>query len=206
MKIFTISVCCVIACIQSMAQNDSIVAMQEILAFQQELNDEFKDRAKSPLDPKDVRKFKGHSFFPVNLQLRVVARLEVTPGADFFKMKTTTSRLPDYRVYGFAVFTLQGRTFRMPVYQSHDLMKKPEYENYLFFPFTDLTNGKLTYPGGRYVELRIPEEGQNLIIDFNKAYNPYCAYSHRFSCPIVPAENHMDIEVLAGVMYKEKKK
>lgn len=205
MKKFIILLCCLITCIQSLAQNDS-AAMQEILAFQQQLNDEFKDRTKSPLDPKDFKKFKGLPFFPVSLAHRVVARLEVTPGADFFKMKTTTSRLPDYRVYGYVVFSLLGKNFRMPVYQSQDLMKEPEYTNYLFFPFTDLTNGKQTYPGGRYIELRIPEEGQDIIIDFNKAYNPYCAYSHRFSCPIVPAENYMDVEVLAGVMYKQKKK
>src|SRR5690606_18151366 len=67
------------------------------------------------------------------------------------------------------------------------------------------TNGKQTYGGGRYIDLRVPREG-DLVIDFNMAYNPYCAYSARFSCPIVPAENQMDIEVPVGVKYHAKEK
>ena len=119
-------------------------------------------------------------------------------------MKTTTARLPHYRIYGIAEFTLDGKTFKMPVYQSQDLMKNPEYADHLFFPFTDLTNGHQTYGGGRFIDLHIPKDGKNLIIDFNQAYNPYCAYSHNYSCPLVPEENQMDIEVPAGVMYEKK--
>lgn len=204
MKKFILYLSFIFCTVQSIAQKDSIDAVQEIVTFQQELNKEFKDRDESPLEPKDLRKFKGHSFFPVDLGYRIVARLSATPSADFFKMKTTTSRLPNYRVYGVVEFMLNGKTFKMPVYQSQDLMKNEEYANYLFFPFTDLTNGTQTYPGGRYIDLRIPKEGQDIVIDFNKAYNPYCAYSHRFSCPVVPAENHMDIEILAGVRYTKK--
>lgn len=187
-----------------MAQTDSVAAREDILAFQKELNEEYEDREKSPLEPKAFKKFKGLPFFPINLAYRVQAKLVVTEGTPFIGLKTTTSRLAFDRVYGYLEFELQGQPFRVPVYQSRDLMKQPEYQDYLFFPFTDLTNGKQTYMGGRYIDLRIPADGENIVVDFNKAYNPYCAYSSRFSCPLVPAENQLDIEIPVGVMYKSK--
>jgi uncharacterized protein (DUF1684 family) len=191
--------------INAVAQPDSLKVMAEIISFQKKLNDEYKNREESPLEPKDFKKFKGHPFFPVNLAYRVPAKLTVTGGTPFLPMKTTTKRLSSDRVYGFVEFELAGKMFKLPVYQSEHLMKEAEYADYLFFPFTDLTNGKQTYMGGRYIDLRIPKEGEDLIIDFNQAYNPYCAYSHRFSCPLVPAENQLDIEIPAGVMYEERK-
>src|SRR5262249_11525426 len=123
-----------------------------------------------------------------------------TANTPFFDMKTTTSRMAKNRVFGKVTFTLSGKQFVIPVYQTFDLMNNPEYATYLFFPFTDATNGKGTYDGGRYIDLRIPA-GDELILDFNQAYSPYCAYSDRFSCPLVPAENHLDIPVPVGVKY-----
>lgn len=191
----------------AIAQNDSIKAISEIKSFQKQLNGEFKDPKESPLEPKDFRKFKEHSFFPINLSYRVNAKLTVTEGTPFLPLKTTTSRLANDRVYGFVEFTLLGKEFKLPVYQSQELLKTPTYADYLFFPFTDLTNGQETYSGGRYIDLRIPKElnDQHLVIDFNRAYNPSCAYNHKYSCPLVPAENQMDIEIPAGLMYKQKK-
>ena len=77
-------------------------------------------------------------------------------------------------------------------------MQQEEYRDYLFLPFTDKTNGSETYTGGRYIDLSIPE-GDTLEINFNKAYNPYCAYNPKYSCPIVPGVNALDTEVRAGV-------
>jgi uncharacterized protein len=189
----------------AMAQNDSIQAVSDILAFQTQLNKEFKNKEESPLEPKDFKKFKSLPFFPINLAFRVNAKIIETPGTPVLQLKTTTTRLANDRVYGFLEFTINGKAFRLPVYQSPDLMKQAEYADYLFFPFTDLTNGKESYTGGRYIDLRIPKDGRSdIVIDFNKAYNPSCAYSHRYSCPIVPAENQMDIEVPAGVMHHHK--
>ncbi len=198
-----------ILCICSLhasAQTDSLKAIEEITAFRETLNEEYKDQLKSPLNPDDFGKFQGHDFFPVDLDYRVGATLTVTEGTPFFAMKTTTSRLSTERIYGYVTFTLAGREFRLPAYQSKDLMNKKEYADYLFFPFADETNGTQTYGGGRYIDMRIPKEGGNLVIDFNMAYNPYCAYSSRFSCPLVPAENQMDIEVPVGVKYDQKEK
>ncbi len=189
----------------SFAQTDSLAA-QEIIAFQNKLNEEYKNREESPLDPDDFEKFQGHPFFPIDLSYRVVAKLNVTAGSIFFPMKTTTSRYATERIDGYVTFMLKGQEFRLPVYQSKDLMQTAEYADYLFFPFSDETNGRQTYGGGRYIDLRIPKQGDSLVIDFNMAYNPYCAYSARFSCPLVPAENMMGIEVPAGVKYLEKER
>ena len=75
-----------------------------------------------------------------------------------------------------------------------------EEENFLFLPFKDLSNGKSSYGGGRFIDLEMPlSNSKTIIIDFNKAYNPYCAYNHKFSCPIPPKENNLNIDILAGV-------
>jgi uncharacterized protein len=84
------------------------------------------------------------------------------------------------------------------IYRNIDLSKKKEYKNYLFLPFLDLTSGNESYGGGRYIDMRIPK-GNIITIDFNKAYNPYCAYNHKYSCPVVPDENNLNIEIKAGV-------
>jgi uncharacterized protein (DUF1684 family) len=75
----------------------------------------------------------------------------------------------------------------------------PKYKNYLFVPFKDMTNGKETYGGGRYLDLETTDiQNDSVILDFNKAYNPYCAYSNGYSCPIPPKENHLAVSIEAG--------
>lgn len=170
----------------------------EITAYQEELNREFADSASSPLTKEDRAEFTGLEFYPTDSSFRVVAVLERTPDARPFEMPTSTDRLPTYRKYAEAHFHLNGRPYSLSIYQNLGLMQNPAYKDYLFLPFTDLTNGFGTYGGGRYLNLRVPE-GDSLIIDFNKAYNPYCAYNHKYSCPIPPKENHLDAEIRAGV-------
>jgi uncharacterized protein (DUF1684 family) len=73
-----------------------------------------------------------------------------------------------------------------------------KYKNHIFVPFTDLTTGSESYGGGRYVDLELPFSDK-VIIDFNRAYNPYCAYNHKYSCAIPPEENHLNVAIKAGV-------
>jgi uncharacterized protein (DUF1684 family) len=72
------------------------------------------------------------------------------------------------------------------------------FEDYLFLPFLDDTNGETSYAGGRYLDLRIPKNDL-IILDFNETYNPYCAYNERYSCPIVPRENYIPLKIEAGI-------
>ncbi len=195
-----------LCCVYSYAQTDQKTALAEIKTFQEELNREYKDKKKSPLLPADIKKFKRHEFFPVDLKYRVEAKLTLTPETSFAPMKATQSLVQDYRVYGIAEFTLDGETYSLPVYQSKNLLNNPKYPRYLFLPFGDLTNGTETYGGGRYLNLQAPEEGNTLIIDFNKAYSPYCAYNPRYSCPLIPEENQLPVPIRAGVKYVEKNK
>lgn len=166
--------------------------------FQREMNADFKDATKSPLKEKDRKNFKGLDFFPFNADYVITATFKRTPDEKAFKMKTTTSRLPVYVKYGEITFTLNGKPYQLNLYQNQDLIKKEGYEDYLFLPFLDDTNGEATYGGGRYIDVRIPE-GETMIIDFNTAYNPYCAYNEKYSCPIVPRENYISAKIEAGV-------
>ncbi|UPS90497.1 DUF1684 domain-containing protein [Bizionia sp. M204] len=172
--------------------------------WQRQQNADFKDASKSPLKAKDRKNFKTLDFFPVDSSAIVKATLKRTPDSDWFLMQTTTDRVSNERVYGIITFELHGKTFELSVYQGQDLMTQEGFEDYLFLPFIDHTNGEATYGGGRYIDLRIPEN-DTMIIDFNKAYNPYCAYDEKYSCPIVPRNNYLDIEVKAGVKAFNKK-
>ena len=166
--------------------------------WQKEMNANYKDATKSPLKEKDRKNFKGLDFYKFDSTYVVKATLTRTPGAKPFKMKTTTERLPDYKQYGVITFMLKGKEHKLNIYQNLGLLTKEGYEDYLFLPFLDDTNGEGSYAGGRYTEARIPE-GDIVVIDFNTAYNPYCAYNKKYSCPIVPRENYIATTVEAGV-------
>jgi len=166
--------------------------------FQMELNQSFLDSLKSPLKKEDLKTFKGLNFFPLNENFIVEATFIRTKKEKAFGMKTTTSRTPLYVKYGELHFTMGGKNQKWNVYKNIDLSKKLGYEDYLFLPFSDLTCGEESYIGGRYLDMRI-QKGKKWTIDFNKAYNPYCAYNYEYSCPIVPLENDLDIKILAGV-------
>lgn len=166
--------------------------------FQSDLNKSYADSLKSPLTKEDLKEFKGLDFFSINEKYIVEATFIRTKKEKPFGMKTTTSRTPLYKKYGELHFNIDDKAFKLNVYQNVDLNKKPGYEDYLFLPFSDLTCGKESYIGGRYVDMKI-QKGKTWTIDFNKAYNPYCAYNYEYSCPIVPLENDLNIEILAGV-------
>ncbi|MFL9837462.1 DUF1684 domain-containing protein [Flavobacterium sp. ST-75] len=176
---------------------------ENALAFQEKMNKEYANPDESPLTKEDIKTFKSLDFYPIDTDFCVEAKLVVTPNEKPFYMQTTTSRKPRYRKYGELHFTLKGKEVKLDVFQSMDMMKMEEYNDYLFLPFTDLTSGNGSYGGGRYVDLKIPA-GNTLTIDFNTAYNPYCAYNHSFSCPVPPEQNDILVEIKAGV--KEYKK
>lgn len=170
----------------------------EIRQWQKELNEEFTDPDSSPLTAKEIKKFKGLEFYPINEAYRVEAKLEILQNQQPFTIPTSSQQQKVFVKYAIARFELMGQAFEFPLYQSLQLQQSEEYKDYLFAPFTDETNGFETYGGGRYMDLRIPE-GNTLVIDFNKAYNPSCAYSPNYNCPIPPRENDLTLEVKAGV-------
>lgn len=187
------------------AQQDStyVSHQDEIATWQAELNAHYADSAQSPLKEADRMEFESLDFFPIDSTYRVVAKFKRAKKAKPFKMKTTTKRRPVYETYGTATFRLNGKKVVLPIYQNHRLRSLPMYKDHLFLPFTDLTNGGESYGGGRFLDLSIPE-GNTIVIDFNKAYNPYCLYNEKYSCPVPPSENHVDLEIKAGVKTWDK--
>ncbi len=172
--------------------------LQSILDFQQKMNSSFKNPETSPLPDRYRKNFEGLDFFNADTIYRVEAKLVRTPDAIPFMMPTTTGEKSEEVVYGIAHFSLLGKKYELEIYQSSELRLQEEYIDYLFLPFLDDTNGEETYGGGRYIDLTIPK-GDILVIDFNRAYNPYCAYNKKYSCPIVPRNNNLPLKVMAGV-------
>ena len=166
--------------------------------YQKNQNNFFKDASKSPLKSKDLKNFKGLDFFSIDSSYIVKAKLFRTPNTSFFGMKTTTERITKERVFGILSFIIDNQPFELNVYQGESAGEEDVDANYLFLPFLDESNGLTTYGGGRYIDLYVPV-GDTLIIDFNQAYNPFCAYNDKYSCPIVPRENYIPLNVTAGV-------
>jgi len=166
--------------------------------FQNELNAEYADAKTSPLLPEDLKTFQTLDFYPANEKFYVVAKFIRTENEQPFEMKTSTDRKPVYVKYGEAYFSIDGQAFQLNIYRNIELSKKEQYKDYLFLPFSDLTCGNESYIGGKYIDMKIPQ-GDTIVIDFNASYNPYCAYSHKYSCPKVPLENDLKIAIRAGV-------
>lgn len=180
------------ACSQPKTESDKAII------FQKNLNKEFTNEKSSPLPKDAIKAFKELDFFPVNEQYIIEAELIPTPDEKPFEMQTTTTRKPIYIKYGEVHFTLNGKKQKLDVFQDISIREKEEYKKHLFLPFTDLTSGLTTYGGGRYLDLEIPSDNV-LILNFNMAYNPYCVYNPKFSCPIPPEQNFIDAEINAGI-------
>ncbi|UFH45510.1 DUF1684 domain-containing protein [Flavobacterium galactosidilyticum] len=170
----------------------------DVIKFQNELNQEYADAKTSPLMTEDLATFKTLDFFPANEKFFVVAKFVRTKKEKPFEMKTSTDRKPMYVKYGEVFFTIDGSNLKLNVYKNIALSKQEKYKDHLFLPFSDLTCGNESYIGGKYIDLKIPK-ANSIVIDFNTSYNPYCAYNHKYSCPIVPLENDLNIEIKAGV-------
>ena len=147
---------------------------------------------------KDAKYF---HFFPISSRYNVNCSFEKINDTTGFTMKTSANTLKHYFKYGVLHFKVAGAACQLFVYQSKDLMKTEKYKDYLFVPFTDQTTGDESYGSGRYIEFSIPDIHNNsLMLDFNKAYNPYCAYSAGYKCPIPPRENALPVAIKAGEM------
>lgn len=157
----------------------------------------------SPLTKKDIKHL---DFYAIDSMYAVTGIITLTPDAIPFDMATSLGIIKRYVQYGTITFQLHDSTFTLSIYQSMKLREQEEYKDYLFVPFNDNTNYTETYGGGRYMDFRMGEivEGK-LLVDFNKAYNPYCAYSGGYACPVPPAENKLNTNIKAGEKQYKKK-
>lgn len=181
------------------AQSDTAV-MNDAKRFQGELRMEYDNPNTTPLSAKAKKTFKGIHFFPINTAFAVNAKFVRTPNEKSFQMSTSSGMRKTYVKYAEVHFVIDGKEYKLNVYQSQELIKSAEYKDYLFIPFTDATSGNETYEGGRYIDLTIPA-GNTILINFNKAYHPYCAYTDGYNCPVPPQENTLPVKIEAGVRF-----
>lgn len=170
----------------------------EIEKHQEEYKAEFLKSANSPLKQEDfeyLRFYEPNEKFKVECEFIATKKRSGKP----FELPTSAGKTKTYIKFGELRFEIDGQKYKLAVYQSLGLKVIPQYRDYLFIPFKDLTNGKESYGGGRYLGLRMKQlEGEKIYLDFNKAYNPYCAFSEGYSCPIPPKENHLKVAIEAG--------
>lgn len=175
----------------SSGQNASLKA--EVEQARQEQIDFLKNNDDSPFN--DSIPFEGLKFYPVKNTFKVKAQL--TP-VDFNKELLLTNNKGGkerFLKYAYANFKINGKSCRLVLLRA----SKGRGSEQLFIPFTDQTNGDETYGAGRYLEVDVPQNDTgSLTLDFNKAFNPYCAYNSEYVCPMPPKENRLDVPVPAG--------
>lgn len=177
----------------SLVNLDTVPAvLHSVYEWQKDKNNYFLHPDKSPLRPKEKKVFKRLSFFTPDTAFQVQATFIENSSPDTLYLKTNTGDKSAEVVYGNLYFSLQGQPFDLQVYRAVDAS-----DDYVFLPFSDQTNGVLSYGGGRYIDLTYPL-ADTITLDFNKAYNPYCAYNPKYSCPLVPPQNFLDVEIRAG--------
>lgn len=177
--------------------------LNAIKKFQKELNAEYLNPKESPLRDDNLKNFKKHPFFPIDLKYRVTAKFAKTENPVPFELPTSSGKFQSYQEFGIAEFEIDGKQHALKIYQNLRLIKMEKYKDHLFLPFRDETNGKETYGGGKYMDLKIPN-GDTIVLDFNLSYQPYCAYNaFDYNCPIVPEENKLPVRIEAGVMYED---
>lgn len=170
--------------------------------YQSALKAFYEDEATSPLQKDELITFPGISFFPISETYVVKAKVIRLKGQKKFKMPTTGPIQQWYKKYALLEFTLNGKQHQLFAYQNINNLRGSQEAKMLFIPFLDQTNGVTTYGGGRYLDLQIPST-EEIELDFNLAYQPYCAYTVGYSCPLVPLENTLDTAVKAGVKFQQ---
>lgn len=169
---------------------------KDILEYRQKQISEITGTAESPLWPEDSMQL---SYFPINAAYAVEARVEVLKGEKPFKMPTYAGTTKEFVRFARLHFSIHGKQLSLTAYRNLDLPAAMQsLNNILFVPFMDETNGEESYGGGRYLDIPIPRGTDSLLLDFNKAYNPYCAYSSGYRCPVPPQENRLSIRITAG--------
>ena len=189
-----------IVVLSAAALGQTFYGSTDLKTFREGRDKEFRDRAQSPLLEADFERFVGLNYYPVNKAFRLKARFTRTVDERYFQMPTSSGVTKKFAKYGVLNFTIAGRPQKLAVYIIDPAVraKFPEYADLLFVPFRDLTNATETYGAGRYIDIKEPS-GRDVILDFNLAYNPNCAYgSAKYSCPIPPKDNHLRIAIKAG--------
>lgn len=176
----------------------------ELLRYQRKVEEQraakdkyFRERSTSPLIPEQIGAFTGLKYFPIDSTYKVRARLVKAVDGTPLTMQESNGSARSYIRKGKLEFELAGKPYSLMAYQESGQQRPPGEREVLFIPFTDLSSGEESYGAGRYLEPEAPSD-EVVLLDFNLAYNPYCAYNNRWSCPIPPAENKLAVKILSG--------
>jgi uncharacterized protein (DUF1684 family) len=138
-------------------------------------------------------------FYPLDPAFRVECLFEKAPNSPWMPIPTSGTKTKMARKYGLLSFRVHDTLMHVTVFQMQDLLGKPETRDFLFVGFTDATSALDTYGAGRYIDCTVADiHGNRMTLDFNKAYNPYCAYTTGYNCPVPPRENDLPVAILAG--------
>ncbi len=162
--------------------------MDDLTEFRKMKDEFFARDGQSPLTPGQKKTFKGLRYFPINPDLDLEVTVEEFNDRQRVEMQTTTGDIQVYERYGKFSFSVGDQRAELTIYHSAD--------GY-FLPFVDSLAGKETYPAGRYLE-PVALGNDRFKVNFNLAYNPYCAYNEYWSCPLTPFENHLRVPIRAG--------
>lgn len=163
-------------------------SMNELQTFRAQKDNFFATDPQSPLAHEQRHQFDGLEYFPENENLRLLVEVEELPEREQIWMQTSTGDVQPFLRYGKFNFTVDDHEAELTLYFN---------DHGFFLPFSDSLAGEETYPAGRYLEPDLLPDGK-FLIDFNLAYNPYCAYNEQYSCPLPPAENRLSIPIRAG--------
>lgn len=184
---------CVCACSSGPSAPDDAAYATELSAARTEKDTNFQTAADSPV-PKEKRgAILPLRYFPVDPNYAVPAALKLSEDRPVFEMPTSTGALRRMQLVGELQFTLQGQPRRLGAFVEEGTRQIDR----LFVPFADLTTGKDTYSAGRYLDIQPTGTGY-YTIDFNRAFNPYCAYNASYECPYPPPSNRLDVAIAAG--------
>ena len=181
-----------------------IAGPDAVQRFRRGRDELFRTHPQSPIEPEDRDAFAGLHYFDVDASFRVQARVEPSDRSELVIDTGGEDGAVRYRRAGKLVFELEGRSCQLTV------LSLVQYAGGLFVPFRDATSGRETYGGGRYLfdtakdtdglVFEINPGSDEVVIDFNYAYNASCAYSPRWACPLAPPENHLRVAIRAGEM------
>ncbi len=167
--------------------------ISKVTSYRAEKDKAFKEESWSPIPPPDRIGFNGLQYFPATAAWVIDAQYIPADHVDTVLMSTSTDELRTAIRTGRLVFKVNNTECTLWSFQ----FIEPSAKNMLFVPFRDATSGTDTYELGRYVEVTMPINGKG-VIDFNMAYNPYCAYNYDYSCPLVPYYNTLPVPITAG--------
>lgn len=162
--------------------------MDSLTDFRKMKDEFYKNDQQSPLSPDQKSNFNGLDYFSENKNLRLEIDIEKFPEQEKLQMQTSTGDVQTYTKYGRFKFRIEDQEAELTLYAS---------QHGYFLPFVDSQAGEITYGAGRYLDPEQLPTGK-FVVDFNLAYNPYCAYNEAWSCPIPPAENRLSLPIKAG--------